>query len=48
MDDLESKHAIMREKDRKRIENKEASPEEIQKENAIFKFTKFEIIKFTY
>ena len=48
MDKLELKHANMRKKDWERIKNREATPEEVQKENAMFKFTEFKILNFTY
>lgn len=46
-DDLEEKHAKMRARDRERIESGEATPQQIQDENSMFKFTSFEILNFT-
>jgi len=45
---LELKHASMRARDRQRIESGEATPQEIQKENAMFQFDSFQILNFTY
>lgn len=44
---LELTHASMRARDRERIASGEATPQEIQRENAVFQFESFEILNFT-
>lgn len=44
---LEARHARMRARDRERLKRKEATPKQIQDENAMFKFERFKILRFT-